>query len=86
LLVDIHDHSGFEAAMQLHALGLHVVQLLAQAVEFLLVRLGVESANDGMGLAVEGRARDTAVGSLLGNGPVRTVENDGGAGQSRGQR
>jgi hypothetical protein len=79
LLVRVHDGGVREAAAQAVALDMQVGQLPAQAGEFLLVGTGVEGAEDGVGLAVDGLAGDAAALGLTADGAVGPVEDDDGA-------
>src|SRR5437899_2835939 len=77
-----HDDGGGEAALQVVALGLQVGLLLAPTSAFFLLGAGVEVTEDAVGLAVEGLAADAALGGVMGDGAVRAVEDDSGAGQA----
>ena len=53
---------------------------------FLLMRAGIEGGQNGVRFAVEGLAGDTALGCILANGTLRTIEDNSGAGKTdRGQ-
>jgi hypothetical protein len=83
LFVPVHDDCLSKAVFQLLTLGVRIGQLLAQTSEFLLAGAEIESADDGVGLAIEGLAGDAAPSRVLANSAVGTVEDNGGAGQAR---
>jgi hypothetical protein len=82
LFIWTHDDCSSKAALELFDLSAEVRHLLTQADNFLLVGMGVEDAEDGLGLAVDGLPGDAASGRMPGNGSLWTVKGNGGAGQT----
>jgi hypothetical protein len=82
LLVPVHNDCDGKATLQLLELGVQAGQLLAKAGDFLLMGARVEGAKDGLGLTVDSLTLDATPGCVMGNGALRTVEDNGSASQA----
>jgi hypothetical protein len=85
LAVLVEGHGGVETPLQVVTAAEGLIELLAEAEDFLAVRRGLEVLADGVGLSVDGLSAESVFLGDACDGAIASEEGGGGAGDTLGK-